>query len=184
MLQSRNARPLSSSLLLEARKERQLSDATRSICMISLLRSRLRKQISSLVPGSGFQAMLVSSRQPAAETDSLLGNYLRTGSVWSGHSLYPSEGDVNTQAEETGRPTTNSSSVRAPMGDLTRTRALRADASSTTPHQWEPRESLGQGDAAGPCSDRLALPSFRSAHCVTAAGHTHFPHQGMRCVGD
>ena len=149
VLQSRNARPLSSSLFLEARKERRISDAVRSTCMISLLRSCLRKQISSLVPGSDFQATVVSSsREPPAQTDSPLENYLCTGSMRSRHALYPSKGDVNTQAEETGSPTTNTSSVRAPTGDLTRTRALTADASSTTLQQREPRESLWHGDTA------------------------------------
>lgn len=80
--------------------------------MIFLLQSCLRKQISSLVPGSGFQAMLLSSSgKPAAETDSSLESCHCTGSTWSRHSLYPSKGDVSTQAEETGRPTTNTSSV-------------------------------------------------------------------------
>lgn len=112
VLPSRNARPLSSSLLLEARKERQISDTMRRIHMIFLLQSCLRKQISSLVPGNGFQAMLLSSSgKPAAETDSSLKNCHCTGSAWSGHSLYSSKGDVSTQSGETGRPMTNTSSV-------------------------------------------------------------------------
>lgn len=101
--------------------------------MIFLLQSCLRKQISSLVPGNGFQAMLLSSSgKPAAETDSSLENCRCTGSAWSRYSLYPSTGDVSTQAGETGRPMTNTSSVRVPMGDVTQTRALTVDASSTT----------------------------------------------------